>query len=124
MKSSSVDTKRVMVRNQLVSAFRRENLSRDDDSAGAEETKAPADGAEDPGLIELPANEEPVFVVEEVGLDDPSVLCIRQKDAGFGDTPTTIDILAACNTADRIIRILKSLHPFSRSLFPPERIIR
>lgn len=72
-----------MIRNKLVSALGRENLSRDDDSAGAEEAKAPADGAEDPGLIELPANEEPVFVVEQICLDDPSALCIRWKSTAI-----------------------------------------
>lgn len=58
-----------MVWNKLITALRRENPACNDDGASAKKTKTPADGAENPGLVELPANKEPVFIVEQVCLD-------------------------------------------------------
>lgn len=59
----------IMVRDELIATLGREDLSREDDSASAKQTQAPTDGAKDPRFIELPANEEPVLVVEQICLE-------------------------------------------------------
>lgn len=57
-----------MIGDKLITALRRQDLSRNNDRARADQTKAPTDSAEDPGLVQTPANEEPVFIVEEICL--------------------------------------------------------
>lgn len=58
-----------MIWNQLVATLRGQNVSRDDHGSRAEQTDAPAHGAENPRLIKLPANKEPVLVVEQICLE-------------------------------------------------------
>jgi hypothetical protein len=53
-----------MVRNQLIPTLGRQDLASHDNRACAENTQAPANSAKDPGLVKLPADEEPVFVIE------------------------------------------------------------
>ena len=108
----------IIIRDKLIPTLRGQNLSRDNDRASAENTEAPANDTENPRLIEVPAHEEPIFVIVEVCLaqtisTNPPSACVE---------PTTIDMLAACRNADITISRLSSLHPFSRSRFPPMRI--
>lgn len=63
-----------MVRDKLIASLGRQDLSSDDDRARADQTKAPTDGAEYPRLVQTPANEEPVLVIEQICLQKgPSV---------------------------------------------------
>lgn len=68
---SSIHPQLIVVRDELISTLGRQDLSRNDDSASAKQTQAPADSAKDPRFIELPTNEEPVLVVEQVCLERP-----------------------------------------------------
>lgn len=109
----------IIIRDQLIPTLRGQNPSRDNDRASAENSEAPADDTENPRLIEVPAHEEPIFVIVEVCLaqtisTNPLPACVVE--------PTTIDMLAACRNADITISRLSNLHPFSRSRFPPMRI--
>jgi hypothetical protein len=109
-----------MILNQLIATFRGQYLSRNNDRASAEETETPADGTKDPGIVEVPAREEPVFVIVEVCLAQPVSMNLSARLGG----PTTMDMLAACKSTERMMSRLSILHPFSRRRFPPERIIR
>lgn len=88
-----------MIRDQLITTFRGQNLSRDNDRASTEKTDAPADSAKYPRLIKMPPNKEPVFIIEQVCLEAESVrlspLLEYVAVAAAGEKPTTIDILAA-----------------------------
>jgi hypothetical protein len=60
-----------MVRYKLVATFRGQDLRSDDNRYRTNEPNTPADRTEDPRLVESPANEEPVLVVEQV--------CLKKK---------------------------------------------
>lgn len=57
-----------MIRDKLIASLGRQDLGSDDDRARADQTKAPADSAKDPRLVQTPANEESVFIVEQIRL--------------------------------------------------------
>jgi hypothetical protein len=63
-RTASSDPKLIMLRNQLIPTLRRQELASDNHRARAEETETPADKTKDPRLVEFPADEEPVLVVE------------------------------------------------------------
>lgn len=57
-----------MVWYKLVATFRGQDLRSDDNRYRTNEPNTPADRAEGPRLVESPANEEPVLIVEQVCL--------------------------------------------------------
>jgi hypothetical protein len=65
---TSSDPKLIMIRNQLISPLRRQDLSSHNNRARAEEADTPTNSAKDPRLIEFPADEESVLVIEQVCL--------------------------------------------------------
>jgi hypothetical protein len=121
-----------MIRDELITPLGRQNLRSDDDRARADQTKAPTDSAENPRLVQLPANEEPVLVVEKICLQNTRLVststpwviqALLSIDGVRESGHTTIDMPAACTMADKIIKRLRTRQPFSRSRFPPPRII-
>ena len=60
-----------MVGDQLVPALARENECGHGDGEGAGGLEEPAERAHDPALVEVPAGEEAVVVLVEIGLPSP-----------------------------------------------------
>lgn len=56
------------VGNQLVSAFRRQHQGSGGNSNSAQDRNSPADSAQNPRVVQFPANEEAFVIVVEVGL--------------------------------------------------------
>lgn len=114
-----------MIRNQLITTLRRQDMRSDHNRTSADETNTPADGTKDPTLVKSPTNKEAVIVIEQICL--PSLINQCQFVATPTENqrePTTIAILAACTTAERIISRLRILHPFSRIGLPPVKMTR
>jgi hypothetical protein len=57
-----------VIRDQLITTFRREQTAGENKGGRAEQTNTPADRTIDPGLAQFPANEKPFFIVEQVCL--------------------------------------------------------
>ena len=116
----------IMVRYKLIATFRGQDVGSDDNPCRTKDPNTPADRAKDPRLVKSPANEEPVLVVEQVCLRKDPVISneVGSSRRGTQVGRTTTDMPAACTTAERRISKLRMLHPFSRALFPPDRITR